>query len=79
MSAPLEAENLYRRSLAHALKHGMRPLAAESQEGIGRLSARRGARPAAREALQAAAALFAELGLPTRAAAARAGAEKLTA
>ena len=69
-----ESDGLFRRALAHALKYGMRPLAAESLEGLGRLNARRGLQPAARESLQAAAALYADLGLTRRASVAQASA-----
>ncbi len=74
-----ESENLYRKALERAVAHRMRPLAAESHDGLGRLHAKRGRVPAAQSALRTAAGLFAEIGLERRAKAAQEAADLLGA
>jgi class 3 adenylate cyclase/tetratricopeptide (TPR) repeat protein len=72
-----ESESLYRRALERAHMHRMRPLAAESHEGLGRLNVLRGDRPAAQSELRTAVKLYAEVGLAQRAKAAQESADRL--
>jgi class 3 adenylate cyclase len=62
-----DAESAFRKSLEHALAHGMRPLAAECHEGLGRLYAQQRRSADARRELEAGAALFADIKLTERA------------
>jgi tetratricopeptide (TPR) repeat protein len=74
-----DSEIHYRRALEQALKHHMRPLAAECHEGLGQLNARRGQASAAQAELRSAAQLFASVGLAQRASAAQAAADQMNA
>jgi tetratricopeptide (TPR) repeat protein len=58
------AERAFEQSLATALRHGMRPLAAQCRHALGALHAREGRQDAAAAALRDAARGYAELGLP---------------
>ncbi len=62
-----DAESAYRKALERAETHGMRPLAAECHEGLGKLHLKRGQSAAARKAFEAAAKLYSETGLAGRA------------
>ena len=59
-----EAEGLYRDALTRAEALALRPLAARCRLGLGCLAERRGDRAAARTEVEAAAAVFRELGMP---------------
>ncbi len=61
-----DAESAYRKALERAAMHGMRPLAAECHEGLGRLYLKHGQGAAAQKELERSAALYAEVGLKLR-------------
>ena len=65
-----DAEKAYRKALERAEAHGMRPLAAECHEGLGKLLHMRGQGAAAQKEFERSAALFREVGLKERAKAA---------
>jgi len=69
-----DAEKAYRKALECAEAHGMRPLAAECHEGLGKLQLSRGQGAAAQKEFERSAALFKEVGLKERAKAAVAAA-----